>query len=99
MPPFSKETRSTTLFGERWETLEWSDPSFSGAAKEEARQLASHKRVVLIDGDELARLMIENEIGQRFRFLMKDGPEATEARRVSGHQPSSAACTLGTTMS
>lgn len=39
--------------------------SFSNAAKEEARQLASHKRVVLIDGDELARLMIEHEIGVR----------------------------------
>ena len=38
---------------------------FPNAAREEARQLASHKRVVLIDGDELARLMIEYEIGVR----------------------------------
>ncbi|KAJ9157859.1 FAD/NAD-P-binding domain-containing protein [Pleurostoma richardsiae] len=29
------------------------------------------------------RKMIESEIGQRFRFLMKGGPEATEARRFS----------------
>lgn len=26
--------------------------------------------------------MIESELGQRFRFLMKNGPEATEARKV-----------------
>lgn len=39
--------------------------SFSTAAKEEARQLGSHKRVVLIDGEELARLMIEHEVGVR----------------------------------
>lgn len=28
------------------------------------------------------RKMIEAEIGQRFRFLMKRGPEATQARQV-----------------
>jgi hypothetical protein len=27
--------------------------------------------------------MIEAEIGQRVRFLVKNGPEATEAKRVS----------------
>lgn len=29
------------------------------------------------------RKMVEGEIGRRFRFLMKDGPDATEARKVS----------------
>jgi hypothetical protein len=28
------------------------------------------------------RKMIESELGQRFRFLMKDGPEALAARKV-----------------
>lgn len=26
--------------------------------------------------------MIESELGKRFRFLMKDGPEATDAQKV-----------------
>ena len=28
------------------------------------------------------RKMIESELGQRFKFLMKDGPEARAARKV-----------------
>lgn len=47
----------------------------------------SEKQKELLRGNPKAyleyRKMIESEIGQRFRFLMKDGPEATEARRVS----------------
>lgn len=33
------------------------------------------------------RKMIEAEIGQRFRFLMKNGPEAKEAAKVSHSEP------------
>lgn len=44
------------------------------------------QKTLLRDNDKIYleyRKMIESEIGQRFRFLMKGGPEATEARRVS----------------
>lgn len=45
--------------------------AFTRAAQEERDRLASQQRIVLIDGEELARLMIEHEVGVRVKQVVK----------------------------
>lgn len=52
------------------------DNSFADTDAQKA-QLRENERLYLE-----YRKMIESELGQRFRFLMKDGPEAIAARKV-----------------
>lgn len=44
---------------------------FTRAAQDERERLASQQRIVLIDGDDLARLMIEHEVGVRVTQTVK----------------------------